>query len=373
MRQSHSAAAYGGNKSPKVMNGPAGDATAPVSLARYTSAPGSLLARVADSVMAGDGGPRPCNRSCDRMSRFFFRDSLCPTSDSDGVVASDVASAAQGVGRRAGDGSAARFGIRQSYDDGGDGLSRDLGSAVELTGESRAVGSHLMRQHSSPAGFFSDLMVENGFSDTRRVRNYLMPTNDGISAMTSLRLKSELSFLRQDGVSQISEVSIPEMGENTNEASGNVSQSYLPTNYSISSWDETNSIVFSSTSKHSRDNNNGEIGNSIDCQYGLYGASVDMAAVDKLLQIQQDFIPFKIRAKRGCATHPRSIAERERRTRISEKLRKLQEIVPNMDKQTSTADMLDLAVQHIKGLQSQIQILKQEQESCTCLSKDEKL
>ncbi|KAG0455360.1 hypothetical protein HPP92_024652 [Vanilla planifolia] len=161
MRQSHSAAAYGGNKSPKVMNGPAGDATAPVSLARYTSAPGSLLARVADSVMAGDGGPRPCNRSCDRMSRFFFRDSLCPTSDSDGVVASDVASAAQGVGRRAGDGSAARFGIRQSYDDGGDGLSRDLGSAVELTGESRAVGSHLMRQHSSPAGFFSDLMVEN--------------------------------------------------------------------------------------------------------------------------------------------------------------------------------------------------------------------
>ena len=93
----------------------------------------------------------------------------------------------------------------------------------------------------------------------------------------------------------------------------------------------------------------------------------------------------------------------ERRTRISEKLRKLQELVPNMDKvmiveqsspigvsffyifmrqcswehtirvenltdevidvlvhvlrqQTSTADMLDLAVEHIKGLQSELQV-----------------
>lgn len=93
----------------------------------------------------------------------------------------------------------------------------------------------------------------------------------------------------------------------------------------------------------------------------------------------------------------------ERRTRISEKLRKLQALVPNMDKvcairvffhvytspclnffvrqqssgywvgvqlmiflicssyklmwqQTSTSDMLDLAVDHIKGLQSQLQV-----------------
>ncbi|KAL3652187.1 hypothetical protein CASFOL_001868 [Castilleja foliolosa] len=38
------------------------------------------------------------------------------------------------------------------------------------------------------------------------------------------------------------------------------------------------------------------------------------------------------RAKRGCATHPRSIAERVRRTRISDRIRKLQDLVPNMDK-----------------------------------------
>jgi len=102
----------------------------------------------------------------------------------------------------------------------------------------------------------------------------------------------------------------------------------------------------------------------------MAGTALEMAAgMDRYMQLQQEQVPFKARAKRGCATHPRSIAERERRTRISEKLRKLQELVPNMDKQTSTADMLDLAVEHIKGLQSELQALKHEQEKCTCCRK----
>ncbi|CAM8983594.1 unnamed protein product [Rhodiola kirilowii] len=92
-----------------------------------------------------------------------------------------------------------------------------------------------------------------------------------------------------------------------------------------------------------------------------------MASVDKLLKIPEDYsVICKVRAKRGFATHPRSIAERERRTRISGKLKKLQELVPNMDKQTSYADMLDLAVQHIKGLQNQVQKVKKDMENCTC-------
>ena len=40
-----------------------------------------------------------------------------------------------------------------------------------------------------------------------------------------------------------------------------------------------------------------------------------------------------------------------------------------MDKQTSTSDMLDLAVEHIKGLQSQLQAMKHEQDKCTCCNK----
>ncbi|KAK7341034.1 hypothetical protein VNO80_23958 [Phaseolus coccineus] len=65
--------------------------------------------------------------------------------------------------------------------------------------------------------------------------------------------------------------------------------------------------------------------------------------------------PCRVRAKRGCATHPRSIAERVRRTRISDRIRKLQELVPNMDKQTNTADMLHEAVAYVKFLQKQIE------------------
>lgn len=35
----------------------------------------------------------------------------------------------------------------------------------------------------------------------------------------------------------------------------------------------------------------------------------EMATIEKILQFQGS-VPCKIRAKRGCATHPRSIAER---------------------------------------------------------------
>ncbi|KAK1427599.1 hypothetical protein QVD17_16287 [Tagetes erecta] len=70
----------------------------------------------------------------------------------------------------------------------------------------------------------------------------------------------------------------------------------------------------------------------------------------------QDSAAFRVRAKRGFATHPRSIAERVRRTRISDRIRKLQELVPNMDKQTNTADMLEEAVEYVKFLQNQIQM-----------------
>lgn len=62
--------------------------------------------------------------------------------------------------------------------------------------------------------------------------------------------------------------------------------------------------------------------------------------MEKLFQFP-DSVPCKIRAKRGCATHPRSIAERVRRTRISERMRKLQELVPNMDKVLDTSILFD--------------------------------
>ncbi|XP_018487262.2 LOW QUALITY PROTEIN: transcription factor bHLH80 [Raphanus sativus] len=89
-------------------------------------------------------------------------------------------------------------------------------------------------------------------------------------------------------------------------------------------------------------------------------------------KLLEDSVPFRVRAKRGCATHPRSIAERVRRTRISDRIRRLQELVPNMDKQTNTADMLDEALQYVKALQSQIQELTEQQKRCSCKPKEEK-
>ncbi|PNY14553.1 transcription factor bHLH130-like protein [Trifolium pratense] len=86
----------------------------------------------------------------------------------------------------------------------------------------------------------------------------------------------------------------------------------------------------------------------------------------KMDKILEDSVPCKIRAKRGFATHPRSIAERVRRTRISDRIRKLQELVPNMDKQTNTAEMLDEAVAYVKFLQNQIEELTEQQRRCKC-------
>ncbi|CDY70200.1 BnaCnng67160D [Brassica napus] len=84
--------------------------------------------------------------------------------------------------------------------------------------------------------------------------------------------------------------------------------------------------------------------------------SLEMARMESLMKIPEGSVPCRVRAKRGCATHPRSIAERDRRTRISGKLKKLQELVPNIDNQTSYAEMLDLAAEHIKGLQHQVEV-----------------
>ncbi|KAH7373896.1 hypothetical protein KP509_17G079100 [Ceratopteris richardii] len=71
----------------------------------------------------------------------------------------------------------------------------------------------------------------------------------------------------------------------------------------------------------------------------------------------EDFVLCRARAKRGCATHPRSIAERQRRIKINERMKKLQDLVPNLDKQASTAEMLDEVVEYVKLLQRKVQEL----------------
>uniref|UniRef100_A0A0E0KS57 BHLH domain-containing protein n=1 Tax=Oryza punctata TaxID=4537 RepID=A0A0E0KS57_ORYPU len=263
-----------------------------------------------------------------------------------------------------------QFGVEAK--DGGDGG----GGGADQSG-------FLTRHNSSPPGFFSSPVMDNGFSSSARGAGSLGEVRHGaMSSNNNKKMKAPLSFTssRQgSGLSQISEDGIPDLTDNIHGAHGrseeNVSthdhvvRSFSSGGFSIGSWEDSNSIVFSTSTGKSGAHGNDDIIATLSNYESQLGAPREMAGVEKYLQMQHDQVPFRVRAKRGCATHPRSIAERERRTRISEKLRKLQALVPNMDKQTSTSDMLDLAVDHIKGLQSQLQTLKEDKEKCTCSCK----
>nr|GMD15318.1 transcription factor bHLH75-like [Ipomoea batatas] len=64
-----------------------------------------------------------------------------------------------------------------------------------------------------------------------------------------------------------------------------------------------------------------------------------------------------VRAKRGQATDSHSLAERQRREKINEKLKCLQGLVPGCYKTMGMAVMLDVIINYIRSLQNQIDFL----------------
>ncbi|XP_042483727.1 transcription factor LRL1-like isoform X2 [Macadamia integrifolia] len=64
----------------------------------------------------------------------------------------------------------------------------------------------------------------------------------------------------------------------------------------------------------------------------------------------------RVRARRGQATDPHSIAERLRREKIAERMKNLQELVPNSNK-ADKASMLDEIIEYVKFLQLQVKVL----------------
>ncbi|XP_047946333.1 transcription factor bHLH128-like isoform X1 [Salvia hispanica] len=305
------------------------------SLMRYGSAPGSLLTAAADSVVGPPTrefsalGPGP--------ARFFHPD------------ASDSA-AMQRRGEEEHGAANTTIGLQPSYGFGG-------GSSTAL-----------LRQSSSPAGFLNHLATaagdrNAGFSVTRGIGSYnskgVAETGGGIS-----RLNSQLSFTGKESLSRISELEAAEAAAMDNH---HQKKSYATTSSgggAFGMWEASsnNPIMFSVA----QPNRGKHVADSLDESQFQFSISQTAQDMEKLINIPQDSVTCKIRAKRGFATHPRSIAERERRTRISGKLRKLQDLVPNMDKQTSYADMLDLAVQHIKTLQDQVEKLNHDLDNCSC-------
>ncbi|KAJ6818508.1 putative receptor-like protein kinase [Iris pallida] len=206
------------------------------------------------------------------------------------------------------------------------------------------------RHSCPPAGLFPHLNVDNGCGVVRRGVGGFRNGNEG--------LKSQLSFSYRR-----SSPAAPKMSQISEEVEEDQESSME--GYPVAaSWEES---PLSSGGGGGLKIQNGQVRSGPSHQFSSPKSSSEMAAIEKFLQFH-DSVPCKIRAKRGCATHPRSIAERVRRTRISERMRKLQEVVPNMDKQTNTADMLDLAVDYIKDLRKQAKTLSDGRTSCTCSS-----
>lgn len=236
---------------------------------------------------------------------------------------------------------------------------------------------NLASQTSSPPGFF------NGLGVMGEVGNYRI-CNHAEASSPANGLKNHIDYSSGTASSTRFMPSIPENGNENigtrrvENGNGNNCREYD----SALLEDSWNGSPFNSMKRY-RDgdpkmfsnlngimgNENGETRNTamhLTHHLSLPKIPSEIDSAQKFLQCQQDTIPCQIRAKRGCATHPRSIAERVRRTRISERMKKLQELCPNMDKQTNTAHMLDLAVEYIKELQEQAKILTDKRAKCRC-------
>ncbi|RDX74863.1 Transcription factor bHLH122, partial [Mucuna pruriens] len=236
----------------------------------------------------------------------------------------------------------------------------------------RGTTSNLIRHGSSPAGLFSNINIETGYATVRGMGTMgaVNNTSEEANFSPATRIKNAPNYT--SGLMS----SRAEIGNKSSNTQNNVENEgfaesqgndFIP-GFPVGPWDDSKIVSdnitglkryrdddvkpFSGLNASESQNETGPLAH----QLSLPNTSAEMAAIEKFLQLS-DSVPCKIRAKRGCATHPRSIAERVRRTKISERMRKLQDLVPNMDKQTNTADMLDLAVEYIKDLQKQVQII----------------
>lgn len=104
-----------------------------------------------------------------------------------------------------------------------------------------------------------------GFSVTRGAGIYSSQggTNGGHGHGVT-RLKSQLSFTRQDSLSQISEVSENAMeGVSSNNGHHRAMHSYPTTSFGMESWDNSNSIVFSAPPSKRAKNLDGDLFNCL--------------------------------------------------------------------------------------------------------------
>ncbi|XP_019240993.1 PREDICTED: transcription factor bHLH130-like isoform X2 [Nicotiana attenuata] len=221
--------------------------------------------------------------------------------------------------------------------------------------------TNLTRYNSSPAGFFDLISIENEYGAMRGVGSY----GTGANATTETSLSTPKRFKTQVGISSGKPPASPglmtpisEIGDKVVEEKSigdeHKNDESCITDFPIPSWEDSHILSddflkaedieiepFSNVNASDNQNSEGLSRLPIPLSHHL---SLPTSTLEKLLQ---DSTPLNVRAKRGCATHPRSIAER----------------------QTNTADMLDFAVDYIKELEKQVKILAEKRAKCTCTNK----
>ncbi|KAI3767503.1 hypothetical protein L2E82_17663 [Cichorium intybus] len=116
--------------------------------------------------------------------------------------------------------------------------------------------------------------------------------------------------------------------------------------------EDENEVSHQNDAKITNKTNNGK-GNAQ--SFGSSSAEDDSDASQDSNEEAMNLTP-KTKASRGTATDPQSIYARKRRERINERLRILQNLVPNGTK-VDMSTMLEEAVQYVKFLQVQIKLL----------------
>ncbi|KAL8500750.1 hypothetical protein ACS0TY_020367 [Phlomoides rotata] len=342
-------------------------------LARYRSAPSSFLAALLDTTTDNSS-------SGDESEALFSalmdgpRD-LGQKNSTDGNHMPYHLKQEVGVESEPQPGGSGQMGYETAVSGGGGSIvgsySVGLESQVNLRmNNGSRNSSNLVRQNSSPAGFLNGFGVM-GEVGNYRVHNHSKPNSSAVLMTNHPNFSSGPSSSSRFMPSipeNVNEIRNPENGQLGDGNNANVRD--FEAVFAQDSWNdppfnslkrnrEADAKMFSNFS--GLENLNGDARKNpsgLVHHLSLPKTSSEMAEIEKFLQFQPDTTPCQIRAKRGCATHPRSIAERMRRTRISEKMKKLQDLFPNMDKQTSTADMLDMAVEYIKDLQTQVQLIQ---------------
>ncbi|KAJ9540462.1 hypothetical protein OSB04_026968 [Centaurea solstitialis] len=356
-------------------------------LTRYRSAPSSYFSNMMNSgVYEGEEeedidnffNPRVPSPETERiLSRFM-------STDGDGGGGDNSSSSHQNLGQFRGNEMDSmkqeQLTFYQNQAQSQQSVVSGSGSAVVDPIMAMDTPTNLLRQSSSPAEFFEHVNMDNGYSMMRSMDKFqgangsVVPPDSSFSC--AKRLKNRMVFSSSAPSSSRILSRIPENEDKSARNNGSFGEprrkaAGFVTAFHGGSWDEPAMLSdgflkevgendqnsFSRLNSFGDQNDEGRIHTptGLAHQLSLPTSSTELSVMEKLLQFQ-DSVPLRSRAKRGCATHPRSIAERVRRTRISERMRKLQELVPNMDKQTNTADMLDLAVDYIKELQKQVEV-----------------